>query len=59
MFSEKYLNEIKGDRELTALRKEFYDLTGKSASVELMNPSPIGEWKKKLKDEVKQLKEER
>lgn len=59
MFSEKYLNEIKGDKELTALRKEYYALTGKAASVELMNPLPVEEWKKKLRDEISELKANR
>ncbi|MEQ2680390.1 hypothetical protein AAAU98_27105 [Enterocloster citroniae] len=56
MFSEKYLDEIKGDQELTVLRKEFYELTGKAASVELMDPLPVEEWKKKLRSEIAELK---
>ena len=56
MFSEKYLDEIKGDQELTVLRKEFYELTGKAASVELMNPLPVEEWKKKLRSKIAELK---
>lgn len=59
MFSKKYIDEVKRDPELEALRKEFYDLTGKSASVELMNPIPVEEWKKKLRDEISELKKER
>ena len=59
MFSEKYLNEVKGDQELTALRKEYYDLTGKAASVELMNLIPVEQWKKKLRDEISELKKQR
>lgn len=58
MFSEKYLNEIKKDQELMDLRKEFYDLTGRVASVELMAPLSAGEWKRRLKDEIKSLKKE-
>lgn len=56
MFSEKYWNEIKADEELTALRKEFYSLTGKAASVELMKPIPVDEWKKNLRREIAELK---
>lgn len=58
MFNKKYLDEIRGDQELMALRKEFYELTGKAASVELMNPLSIEEWKKKLKKEISKLKKE-
>lgn len=56
MFSEKYWNEVKADKELTALRKEFYSLTGKAASVELMRPIPVEEWKDKLRSEISELK---
>lgn len=59
MFSKKYLDEVKRDQELKALRKEFYDLMGKSASVELMNPIPVEEWKKKLRNEISELKKEK
>lgn len=56
MFSKKYLNEIKSDEELTALREEYYSLTGKAASVELMRPLPVEAWKKKLRSEIAELK---
>lgn len=56
MFSKKYIDEIKKDQELTALRKEYYDLTGKAAGVNLMNPLPVSEWKKKLREEIAELK---
>lgn len=55
MFSRKYLDEIREDQELVALRKEFYELAGKAASVELMNPLSIEEWKKQLKKEIAKL----
>lgn len=57
MFSEKYLDEIKADQELTELRKEFYSLTGKAAALELMKPLPIEEWKKMLREKISELKQ--
>lgn len=56
MFGKKYMDEIKKDQELIALRKEYYDLTGKPAGVDLMNPLPLSEWKKKLCEEIAELK---
>lgn len=59
MFSKKYMDEIKQDQELSALRKAYYDLTGKQAGVDLMNPLPVSEWKKRLREEIAELKKER
>ncbi|MCB7320785.1 hypothetical protein [Lacrimispora sp. 210928-DFI.3.58] len=58
MFSKKYMDEIKKDQELAALRKEYYDLTGKPAGIDLMNPLPVSEWKKRLHEEIVELKRE-
>lgn len=56
MFSREYIDRLKSDQELTALRKEYHELTGKTATVELMNPLSATEWKEKLKMEIAQIK---
>lgn len=56
MFNEEYIKSIKNDAELTELRNQYYAITGEVASIDIMHPPSVKEWKEDLHIKLNALK---